>query len=749
MFRGSQLFSGKRAAVAAMAVFAPLALGLVLFGYVQRFRPLAMASLWGLLVLLSWIGWGALFNRVAYGKERAGWALQAAWGMGIALFYGGLLCAASLASRGTLKAFMIVGVMLYSWSVADDVAQAYERRLWTRWRSLPVAYTLGVLLLVVLLGFQYVGSIAEYRLLLGDDLTAYATYPRKIIESGSLLDPFSIRRMSTYGGQSLLQSFTLLAGAERNLNQFDGGLCVIVMCGLIFQEAHRVRQRMAWPVLVVLLFVLMLPGRRFNLAGWMSGAVLLFAAFRLMRWEPFASVRRPANAVALGLLLSGMCTIRNSYIPMAAVTVVGMYVGLALTKDRAADRRRALGRELLFSVVACVVIVLPWLVLAWRSNQTFLFPLVKGTYNPAYNLLRGSFPELTGLMRAKAVWANLMHHDPIKTLPLFLLPALFLADSSERKALRVMLVTALIGFMAVVWGFPASDPFSNERYTFAALLPAVLATTIIALELLAGEQRLRSSSQLAAAGLALLALVLQIHESRESMQKTYESHLERIWDASKDKRQPWREYTYQEMQNQVPAGAPIVAMVDEPHWFDFRRNRVMLLDHPGGASLAPGWPLLGSHDDSADYFVSRGLRYLAVVKPSASKEAYRRSHWERVARVMPWKLVIHYYRAMFEFVEEIANQRKVLYDDGKMLLIDLASPPAPADEGAIERLTNGRDAVDDDGGSESDEANEAKDDRSARRKSSRDDGVREDDSGRRRTSPRGPRRAIQGSDGDR
>ena len=59
---------------------------------------------WGLLLLLSWVGWGAAFQRVLKLNRGVpvGWALRAGWGMSAVLAVGGVLNALRLVSLGGL-----------------------------------------------------------------------------------------------------------------------------------------------------------------------------------------------------------------------------------------------------------------------------------------------------------------------------------------------------------------------------------------------------------------------------------------------------------------------------------------------------------------------------------------------------------------------------------------------------------------------------------------------------------------------
>jgi hypothetical protein len=135
------------------------------------------------------------------------------------------------------------------------------------------------------------------------------------------------------------------------------------------------------------------------------------------------------------------------------------------------------------------------------------------------------------------------------------------------------------------------------------------------------------------------------------------------------------------MQSKIPAGERMLVMLDDAYWFDFKRNRIDLIDLPGAASPPPGMPL---DDDErlVSYLADQGYRYLAFVRSTSSKSLYRRDHWTKIRNSAKaeeiWRRSAPYYLDTFDRLDGLAKSRRVLYDDGSMVALDLATKVQPA-----------------------------------------------------------------------
>jgi hypothetical protein len=129
------------------------------------------------------------------------------------------------------------------------------------------------------------------------------------------------------------------------------------------------------------------------------------------------------------------------------------------------------------------------------------------------------------------------------------------------------------------------------------------------------------------------------------------------------------------MQQAVPPGERLLVMIERPYLLDFSRNRIELLDQPGAVSPPPGLPLGTDGEKIAGYLMAQGLRYLAFNRPDHPKDdLYSRAHWKAnlAGPTRIWRITAPVYLSAFDAVDALARIRKRLYDDGHLVVVDLA-----------------------------------------------------------------------------
>lgn len=68
-----------------------------------------LAYSWGIFILLAFIGWGALINRILFPKYLIDWGQSAAWGISFSICCGGILNFSCTISPNTILIFLILG----------------------------------------------------------------------------------------------------------------------------------------------------------------------------------------------------------------------------------------------------------------------------------------------------------------------------------------------------------------------------------------------------------------------------------------------------------------------------------------------------------------------------------------------------------------------------------------------------------------------------------------------------------------
>ena len=659
------------AAVAvAIALVVPVAFLLPSWAKIER------GTLWGVALLVAMAGWGGLVERLVLRDHRVDLGLRIAWGAAALLAAGGLLCLVSAATTPVAFALVLGGLVLSLIDVAR-APRALGIRMMAWLRLYPPVVFLPLLGLAGLALIHVLAGAAGTHLNQNDDQIAYMTYPAKILATGTLLDPFSMRRITAYGGQSFLQALTVAGAASPlQISLFDCGLSLamvlLLIMGAIGERTPRASRLVT--ALLPLLFMLTLPSVRMNTASEMSGVAFFLALFRTATSRTIRE--RPASAaVLLGLLGAGACTLRHSYLVPVAVFMVVLYLPNARAALWAAgSERRRLLREIGLAAGLLVLFLLPWAALAWRSNRTLLFPFMTGTYHASYN---GFTTHATGSERLKSLWLNIGHCHPVTTIPFFLLAGMLIPGRRTRDALPALLWASFVGFVAVVLSVPLATRYDLTRYYYGFSVAAVLATILTALSTpwraRGGAVRMRAALPLV---LTVVAIVGQVQESHGILFRTFDDEVSAIARAGErpstldDQGQ-----SYRQLQASIPAGAPLLVMLDDSYWLDFKRNPINLVDLPGASSPAPGMPL-DDDENLASYLQKKGYRYLAFVRANASKSLYKRDVWRNhlSSSEQIWRLTAPFYLSAFDRFDGLAKSRKHLFDDGHMVALDLAQP---------------------------------------------------------------------------
>jgi hypothetical protein len=655
-------------AVAFVGVFVFLVGGFGLFTGIAEVRSLV----WAFAMMISFSGWGATLSLLASRDTSIEVGLRTAWGMAVVVWIGGLLVAAGLATGPVLRVIVGIGIgVACANAVLIPPPSRAKSEVWGKAFLLFIAIFLTILLCVSSLTDR--GTWWS-----NDDTTAYLVFPKQLVEAGDMIQPFSFRRMSSYGGQSLLQAVLLVGAAPEHAHLFDKGICSAVLVAMLLGRRGEAPAAPFALRLLVAMFVLFLPNYRLNLAAVLSGTVFLFAISETLELPDSALGDPRVRAVILGLLVGAASALRPFFMLPAGLCVL---LAFALRADLR-GRRSVLARELFRLGAVSAVAILPWAIALLRSNGTPLFPGIAGYY-----LTDSGFTHLNlDFARLMTFWDALRYWEPIGTIHLFFLAAL-IRTRFDTPAFRASTIALLVGGLVMLALLPQSAYRDRCRYICPLELAFVLT---VALRSLAAFTPRFDASSLTAGIFVVIGIIGEIYWRHEDTAKTYddafkEAHLitagplpeesEALLKTEADA-QHVRE-VYSDIQGSIPAGAPVLAMLEEPYRLDFGRNRVAILDLPGLVGPRGGVPLYQGPDKVAEYFLGLGIRYLALVNPRQTRDLYSIGGWEEHAKTtgMPQNALAPRVLDVFDNFEKLRGSKQKLYEQGNVVVLDLASQP--------------------------------------------------------------------------
>ncbi len=634
---------------------------------------------WLAFLLAVLAGWGFLVERCL--RTRVDLGLRLAWGVAGLLGVAGVGLALGVLSRGPIVALLGVGAAGFVWHRLSEATPVLARvgplaRAAARDPQTAIAWGL----LIALAAINILGAVARTHGNPYDDDVAYLPLIRRLLDVGDLDEPFSFRRLSAMGGQTVLGALAAVRGTQANLYLIDHGVCQLVSLALLVGMVRSFTRRDLFVVALALLVVLLLPDASTNTASYWSGFALFLALYRTAVALPALGARGP---IALGLVAAACATLRQNFLPVA-VLVPALVLAFQLERPLAASwrqHRRTWGLVVLAATVALV----PYLVASWRSNETFLYPLWSGTGNP-------SVPTRAALW---TLWDELgfflrvtLDPNPIRVM-LPLAPILLLCrDRRAGRPLLAFTIAAIVGYVLLVHSFSLSDERNLWRYAFGFTAPLAL---VLMLEVAGRGWRgddhddHDDATPVHASPLARLLVIACllgqfIYSSRTTL-ANYRARADDVRAAATSTGRAARDAhgpaAYQDLQRAVPAGAALVVMVDDAAELDYARNRILNLDTPGFASYRPGLPMFAGAEAKATYFRAHGLRYLAFVRGDHSRYFYRRDYWlERIFwDAELWRVVAGYQLDMIDSLAELAERYPRLHDRDGLVVVDLGATP--------------------------------------------------------------------------
>ena len=367
----------------------------------------SLAFGWGLLILLSFVGWGGVLNRLLFPENQKDWGQRAAWGLALSVVVGGVLNLLSLISRTTILAYLGLGIV--AWAIDSlvrgrslfgslslgRVPSRLDRRI----------FTAGLLVVVFMTLFQYAGSVsrpggvdrADFSP--HDDFQGYFVFPEKMLQTGNMgRDPFNARRLeSSLGGKSFLDAFVVSVLPAQDLHLLDPGLGLLMVLGLLwgFLRESTVSHL---GCLGILLFVQLVPPHVMNITALWTGLALFLSLYRILSSKTLPASRAFSRVLIIALVAAAVCSLKSNFIPACCALLACSFFCYLV--------EQSFGREAIIETVGTTALLIaftvPWMISMYQSSGTLLYPLLgRGYHASAYGHIPPPYVRLTLAKYAK------------------------------------------------------------------------------------------------------------------------------------------------------------------------------------------------------------------------------------------------------------------------------------------------------------------------------------------------------------
>lgn len=612
-------------------------------------QPFVFPFLWGLCVLASWIGWGYWIGRWILGKGREPDAsLCAGWGLCGMLVIGGVLNAARLCSPAMLSALVVIGLigtlpllLRHGSAIRDDPSGA--TRAWLKVMPLVIW---GAIILAGSVDWT-IGEINP-----ADDLANYLMYPVKMLQTGAAIDPFNIRRLSTFGGFAFLQAVIGVVGTEKNAFLLDIGLGSVVVV-ILLAGAIRQMRGPVWAIYLVAATCWLYWMPRVNtMAAWIGTATVLtmLRTFLLREGEDSSAVRGRLW-VALAMSAAACCSLRANYLPVPV-----LFLAAAIVWEGFAHRRafRSLGGDVLVLGASFVAMLLPWSLALREAAGSMLYPLFKGNHRGEFFFYSSNLPLTRRLVSA----AEMMLSPKLARL----VPCLLVLPFVRAWPVLWLYLAALVTTAATTLAFSNSEIEAISRYTVPLLLaPALFGIATLLSTPARGRARYGTWAGVACAILLLGDAPVSLLE----IPRHQWSAASVAWSDDLPAFPPPFYGRYAAMQQSIPSGASVASVVDFPSLWDFRRNHIVCLDFPGAAVPRAKMPFFQGDAALLGYLRSEGIDYLAYNDFQQSRGMYHRDWYASLVHhpeIQPMNRVAVHMLDFMANVDTLAMTQPLVFD---------------------------------------------------------------------------------------
>jgi len=583
------------------------------------------------LLFFGAAGWGAIAVRVL---ERAGWrdaaaeigfALRVLLGVSLFLAVGGYLVALGIARPAVLLGWHVVG-LLY---LLNGLRPLLRRPAYPRGLALVRAAALGAIgAFLFLMSLGYAIGVPFYNP--PDDDPGYVYLAQRLVSTGGLVDPFNLRRFTSYGGSTLYQSLFLRLTGNGSLRGSE-----ITFGALLLLVAATRTARRRWLLLfVVVVGVGILVGQGIgpiiNLSPAYSVAALSLGAYQLLSMSPASTDGRRQNLlyVVLGVMLAAILALRwMDLLSMVFATVLVLVVLLG----------RAALRAVLVTGATALACTAGWAVALSRSSGSPV-PL-GGNFDPSYP--NGTSPYVGLAQIPRKFWAVVSANGSAEILGLGICLAVgYLLFTSRHSTRMLVLLCASIGciFQAVLVTYLFTGSITGDVERFFA--PSVFACGLFAIDTLwptgppspVGAGRRRSVTVALAGLVGMIVVTFGNVPGALTHSQSFETNAGFSLEASgarimigatgfADRYRPYRR-EFARVNSVIPSGARVLAAVERPALLDLSRFEVATLDIPGAVSPPPHMPYFRGPAAKIAYLRHLGFDYIVTERPDAPGGLY-------------------------------------------------------------------------------------------------------------------------------
>jgi hypothetical protein len=634
----------------------------------------AGALVWAWALLVSFTGWGRLTGKL-FRVGRLPASVACSLGIAAIVFLGGWLNLTRAIYPSVLFALTAVGLLFYGLSRS----QRPEGYRWLGfWKDASRGSKLLISIAMLILILRVAATVRLGNFNIPDDSAAYLVFPHKMLATHHFAnDPFSDRRViSSLGGAYLLQCFVVAATSISHVAMADRTLGFILLAVALF-DIGICFDLTPFQIALLEFLVYLAPQETINLTFVVLPTSLLFGMIWLIvetkQVEPDRHLR---NAFLIGAIGGATISLKSTYLPIVVVYALIPY----LATSWRAKTIKHVGSPLVVGL-SSLGVLLAWMIAMKMTSGTYLFPVLgSGVDYTTYGIfhLMARFSTHRALVKIF-----------LQAFALFILICVQLIVGIRNYNFRISLgILATSAIAITAFNYRSGGDFI-WRYNF----PQFLCAIVIFYAATGSTFRRQSTSTKARlaffAGILSLASMMFYYDAAGSNPRPFRQMVVEKGDYVRSLRaslsgvslaDPSLKAKYQAVERSVPNETIALENVARPYLFNYRQHNFYVMDWPGAASPPPGWPFGQNSAQLAAYLRQNSVRYVVY--------DYHYASWNDAAScvslLQPKLYSTELYTLFWMSVladhqfEQLRSDYVSAYDDGKIAIIDLQSPPKNA-----------------------------------------------------------------------
>ena len=587
---------------------------------------------WSAFLLIGYYGAGEFFLRQLGNRVPVinSWALKITVGLCLTIFFLSVLMVFRQCNYQGIVSISILSFLFgiyFLFKSANEILLADESKK-KQTRSNLSKHRGYVLLLVVPGIFTALAFLSSIYWPLqydpNDDWIAYLTFPELLLNTGTLIDPFSSRRILGLCGQSLLLAQIMVVAPPESAHLLDRGFGVVLLFGLLVEATRQTHPRWQWLRALVILAAVTASVPRINTASSQLGISMIFAFILVV-----SKLQEQINwswreTLIPALILAGASSLRPTFAIVGGGILIFFFAGRALCFNHKIITNNLM--PLLKVGVFTFAFLAPLMVVSYLSSGTPMFPFFSGNAAPEFIYWNTG----KGLFEDAKVALNFMLMPEMIVMGIGMLLIFVLKGTARLLALSVALVAVIMVFINSVKTSGTASSWIMDLYRYGFPIYAVAFYWVLSKALEIGLVGKFLSGPLLAGVMAAVFWTSQIVPAIKEIQIELEVlPLQSTgFEFPTTSLKPY----YDHLQNIVPSNEKIFAVVDAPYLLNYERNTIHNVDVVAYASPQPGMPFHQGPEAIRKYLLGLGYHYILAVDFNKAVFLYNRKAMENHPR---------------------------------------------------------------------------------------------------------------------